>query len=88
MAGGLAERAVIAALHQGEPAGWVVADRRDPLVSPGCCRNPRTHTSRIAHSSSAAEADEVLVSSTVKDLAAGQRPGKAGLRNIAHRPTV
>jgi ABC-type amino acid transport substrate-binding protein len=30
---GLAERAVIAALHQGHPARWVVADRGD-LLSP------------------------------------------------------
>jgi len=57
MPGGLAERAVIAALHQGEPAGWVVADRGDLLVSPGRCRNPRLHTNRIAHSSSGASVD-------------------------------
>src|SRR5260370_11433988 len=43
MPGGLAERAVIAALHQSDPAGWVVADRGDLLLSPGYGRNPTTH---------------------------------------------
>jgi hypothetical protein len=48
--GGLAERAVIAALHQGHPARWVVADRGDLLLSPGGGRNLRSHGITIAHS--------------------------------------
>ena len=57
MPGGLAERAVIAALHQGEPARRVVADRGDPLLSPRRGRNPRVHTNRIPRSSQAASAE-------------------------------
>jgi hypothetical protein len=52
MPGGLAKRSVVAALHQGEPACRVVADRGDLLLSPGCGRDPRFHTNRIARSSS------------------------------------
>src|SRR5580704_12064702 len=52
MPGGLAERAVIAALHQSDPTGWVVADRGDLLLSPGCGRDPRSHATMIAGSSS------------------------------------
>jgi len=51
MPGRLAERAVVAALHQGDPAGWVVADRGDLLLSPGCSRNPGSHANMIADSS-------------------------------------
>ena len=54
MPGGLAERAVVAALHEGEPTGWVVTDRGDLLFSPGRSRNPRFHANRIARSSSGA----------------------------------
>ena len=39
-AGCLAERAVVAALHQGNPSGWVVADRDDLLLSPCYGRTP------------------------------------------------
>jgi hypothetical protein len=46
----LAERAVIAALHQRDPPGWVVADRGDLLLSPGCGRNARSHANMIAGS--------------------------------------
>src|SRR5580698_2557206 len=42
------ERAVITALHQGDPAGWVVAHRGDLLLSPGCGRNPGSHAKMIA----------------------------------------
>jgi len=49
---GPAERAVIAALHQGKPASRVVADRGDLLLSPGRGRSPRFHANRIACSSS------------------------------------
>jgi len=44
MPGGLAERSVVAALHQREPPGWVIADRRDLLVSPGHGPGRRFHT--------------------------------------------
>jgi len=47
---GLAERAVVAALHQFHPACWVVADRGDLLLSPGGGRNPRSHGITTARS--------------------------------------
>jgi hypothetical protein len=50
MPGGLAERAVIASIHQSDPAGRVVADRGDLLLSPSCGRNPRSHANMIARS--------------------------------------
>jgi hypothetical protein len=46
----LAKRAVIAALHQSDPTGRVVADRGDLLLSPGCGRNSRYHANMIAPS--------------------------------------
>ncbi len=48
MPGGLAERAVIAALHQGDPPGWVVANRGDLLLSPGRGGTPRCHAMMMA----------------------------------------
>src|SRR4029077_18774016 len=53
MPGGLPERAVIAALHEGEPTGWGGTDRGDLLFSPGRSRNARFHANRIARSSRA-----------------------------------
>jgi hypothetical protein len=50
MPGSLAKRTVIAAPHQSEPTGRVVADRGDLLLSPGCGRNPRSHANMIAPS--------------------------------------
>ena len=51
MPGGPAKGSVVAALHQGEPAYRVIADRGDLLLSPGCGRNPRFHTNSIARNS-------------------------------------
>ena len=48
MPGDLAERAVMAALHQGDPPGWIVANRGDLLLSPGRGGNPRCHAKMIA----------------------------------------
>ena len=48
MAGGgrPTERPVVAALHQADPAGWVMADRGDLLLGPG--GGFRSHDSMIA----------------------------------------
>jgi hypothetical protein len=61
MPGGLAERAVITALHQGEPAGRVVADGGDLLIGPGRSRNPRLHTDRIACSPAVTSAEGAVM---------------------------
>lgn len=45
---GLAVRAVVAALHQRDPACRIVADRGDLLLSPGGGRAPSTHAIMIA----------------------------------------
>ena len=51
MPGRPAERTVIAALHHSDPVGWIVADRGDLLLSPGCSRNRRSHANMLAGSS-------------------------------------
>src|SRR6202000_2958905 len=48
MPGCLAKRTVVAALHQSDPTGWVVADRGHLLLGPGCGRNPGSHVTMIA----------------------------------------
>jgi hypothetical protein len=63
MPGSLAKRTVIAALHQSDPAGRVVADRGDLLLSPGGGRNPRSHGIMIALS--ARECHGVSISADV-----------------------
>src|SRR5215470_1823515 len=54
---GLAEGAVITALHQREPASRVVADGADLLLSPGRSCDPRLHSNRIACTLSGASAE-------------------------------
>jgi hypothetical protein len=48
MTRGFAERAVVAALHQGDPARRVVADRGGLLIRPRGGRGPGGHSDRIA----------------------------------------
>src|SRR5215472_6971357 len=57
---GPAERAVIAALHQGKPTSRVVADRGHLLLSPGGSRSRRVHANRIARRSQFPAVDNPL----------------------------
>src|SRR5262249_43027171 len=84
MSGGLAERAVIAAVHQSEPTSRVVADRGDLLLRPLSSRNTRLHKDRIACSSSDASAERSVTAWVPASTASGM-PSPSAAGQCCHR---